>query len=134
MKQQNMPQAKSVRMRQTVHRKTILSIFDKAHAPLAVDEIHQRMPKADLVTIYRNVERLTSMGIIRIVRFRDDKVRYEMSRDGHHHHVVCESCGHIDELPECRMRHEESVAREAPSFMKVTDHALEYFGVCKKCA
>lgn len=101
-----------------------------------MEEIHRRMESADLVTVYRNLQNLLKVGLVREVRFKDSAVLYELSAEGdHHHHVVCRSCGLIDELEECGPYDlEASALKTATRFASIDEHSLEFFGTCRACA
>jgi Fe2+ or Zn2+ uptake regulation protein len=90
--------------------------------------------KADLVTVYRILQSLVEAHIIREVRFKDAAIRYEYARDQHHHHTVCTACGVIEELPECTMALDASTLRRSKRFAKISEHSLEFFGICMTCA
>ncbi|MBL8158708.1 transcriptional repressor [bacterium] len=120
-------------LRATPQRLALLHALGKARGPQTAEELHAKAD-ADLVTIYRNLQSLVKAGIVHEVRFKDTAVRFELSH-GHHHHIVCTSCGLIEELEGCRNSPLEHQALHASSrFSRINDHALEFFGICRSCA
>jgi Fur family ferric uptake transcriptional regulator len=113
----------------------LIKLLEKASGPLTVEEVHAR-GDADLVTVYRNLQSLAEAGLVREVRFKDAKVRYELAqRNEHHHHLVCTGCGTVDELPECDItKLEKNALKHAKRFVNIEEHSLEFFGRCKSCA
>lgn len=122
------------KLRATPHRIALLTALAKAGKPLTAEELHGK-GTADLVTVYRTLQSLLKARLVREVRFKDASVRYEFVHGEHHHHLVCTSCGVVDELPECDVRSLETKALAASSmFASVDEHALEFFGTCVGCA
>lgn len=120
-------------LRATPKRILLLAALERAHKPQTAEELHAKV-KSDLVTVYRNLQSLVTAGIVSEVRFKDASVRYEISH-GHHHHIVCTTCGAIEELDACPTSSLETEALRASSrFSRVEEHALEFFGVCRSCA
>ncbi len=121
----------------TPGRIAILTILKKHNEPLSALEIHNKLQGAlDKVTVYRVLDALLRMSIIRKVDFREQYARYELLevRD-HHHHLVCEDCGKVEDVEGCNpVLLEKDILSTSSSFAKVVDHSLEFFGVCKKCA
>lgn len=103
---------------------------------LSVQEIHRSLKKRrvniDLVSIYRTLELLVSMGIVHAIELGEGKKRYEVVNEkNHHHHLVCNSCGSIDNITV----NEEQFIKEIKkkSTFKVDHHHLEFFGCCQNC-
>ena len=74
---------------------------------------------------------LKELEIVKEIRLRDREVRYELSNCEHHHHLVCEKCGDIEDVALC----EEAILKEVKkqSHFKIDSHTLEFFGLCEKC-
>src|SRR3989344_3323191 len=72
-------------------------------SPLSVQEIEKKLrgkeSKIDLVTIYRNLEIFIKLELVRKIQFEEKKARYELiAESGHHHHVVCQNCGAVEDV------------------------------------
>lgn len=119
-------------LRATPKRVALLGILQKAAHPMTAEEMHVNV-RADLVTVYRNLQNLVRAGIVHEVRFKDSSVRYEFSH-GHHHHVVCTSCGIIEELAACDVSALQKNALRTSGFSAINEHSLEFFGLCRACA
>lgn len=87
--------------------------------------------KIDPATVYRILEKLLSVGVVRQVDFREGKLRYELVGD-HHHHLVCQNCGKIDDYSGNCLDEIEKEILKRHRFI-VRDHALEFFGICRSC-
>ena len=105
--------------------------------PLAIKEIHSFLGASlcDLVTVYRSMEMLCKMGIVKRVDLGRGGARFELipeGDDGHHHHLVCTQCDTVLPLDDCLLLQVERKIAKASGFASVT-HRLEFFGLCPKC-
>lgn len=123
----------SAPFRATPKRIALMAVLQKAGQPLSAEVLHSQMQEIDLVTVYRNLQEFLKAGIVHEVRFKDGIVRYELAHT-HHHHIVCTTCGLVEELDMCDVALEKKALKHARHFRTVSEHALEFFGVCKKCA
>lgn len=118
-------------------RRAILQVLRKEARPLTNKEIFQSLPPGhcDLATVYRSVQMLERLGLVKRFHFGDGAARYALLEEGgtaHRHHLVCTSCTRIVEIGECIVRElEERVV--ARSKFKAVTHRLEFFGVCPEC-
>lgn len=110
----------------------LLSSFDK---PLTVEMMCEKIGDKSInqTTVYRTVEFLLKLRLIGRVDLRGDAVYYELL-DRHHHHIVCTSCGALEDFESCKI---ESVAKnilsKSKKFKSIDDHSFELFGICKLC-
>jgi Fe2+ or Zn2+ uptake regulation protein len=119
--------------RLTLQKKIVLGALQKK--PLTVLEIfngvNKKKASIDKTTIYRILTSFVELGIVKGINLGDRELRYELSNCNHHHHLVCESCGNIEDIELC----EDSLVKEVQkqSSFKVQSHSLEFFGICKHC-
>lgn len=97
----------------------------------SLDEIRSRCPEVGLVTVYRTLDLLSDLGLVRRMDLGDDRPRYEIA-ERHHHHLICESCGHISEFEDCPL--DQRVLSETSPGFQVNSHSLEVYGQCAKCS
>lgn len=123
--------------RLTKARKAIVRIFLNSKAPLSASDLNSRMEHEDLnvnkTTIYRELDFLKGLRIIRELRLGDGKRRFEPLPDNNHHHLVCLSCDTIEciELDRCLEAEEKKLLKE--NNFKTINHSLEFQGLCAKC-
>jgi len=119
--------------RLTSQKKQVLLVLQKK--PQTVIEIlggvKLKKVSIDKATVYRILTNLKELEIVKEIRLRDREVRYELSNCEHHHHLVCEKCGDIEDVALC----EETILKEVKkqSHFKIDSHTLEFFGLCEKC-
>jgi len=74
----------------------------------------------------------TEKGLLKPIQLNEGKYRYELASISDHHHLVCESCGNIEDISDCSIDLLEKDIETKKEF-KVTSHSLEFFGICANC-
>jgi Fur family ferric uptake transcriptional regulator len=95
----------------------------------SIGELRRHCPQVGMVTVYRTLDLLSKLGIVRRMDLGDGP-RYELAED-HHHHLICESCGDISEFEECPLDSED-VSLSSSEF-EVRSHSVEVYGLCAAC-
>jgi Fur family ferric uptake transcriptional regulator len=103
---------------------------------ISADEIYEqvraRYPYANISTVYRTLELLKELGLVIETELGDGRVRYHPAEKGRHHHLMCQKCGSVVDLPEAAIAGlEETLSREY-GFLADLRH-LAIFGLCVKC-
>lgn len=82
-------------------------------------------------TVYRTLELLTQLGIVRPIYVGEDGPIY-IRAEGGHHHLVCSNCGRVVDFERCAA---DEIANElaARHGFDITSHLLEFYGVCPDC-
>jgi Fur family ferric uptake transcriptional regulator len=123
----------------TAARSAVVDAVLTADAPVSAQEVSAalaaRKVSANVTTVYRELEFLRGKGVVVPVAFADGVQRYEPADLGHHHHLVCLSCGRIQdvEVPHAELHEAERRIAAARKFT-VLRHALEFYGTCDRCA
>ena len=97
---------------------------------LATGRVHH--PELGIVTVYRTLELLLELELVRKLHSDDGCHSYAPSTHQHGHHVICQQCQRAMEFEGCDL---EAVvgAVEAATGFQVRSHFLELFGVCPEC-
>jgi len=135
--------------RVTAPRRALLRLLSQSSMPLSVQEMHTAVnpgassttasavaeDEINLVTVYRFANLLVELGLARRVEFGQGYYRYEREepQDGpHHHHLVCQRCGKVEDFHGCDIG--LLTARlETEHGFKVERHQLEVYGTCPLC-
>lgn len=90
--------------RLTPQRYMVLSVIQDAHEHLSIEQITERVqqqnPNVSLSTIYRTLELLRELGLVRETHLLGEQPRYEAAKGHAHHHLVCRRCRatiHLDD-------------------------------------
>lgn len=124
------------RQRPTRQRRAVAAVLDSLEDFRSAQEIHdllkQRGEAVGLTTVYRTLQGLADSGEVDTLRNDDGESLYRRCSTGHHHHLVCRSCGRTVEVEGPTVeRWAERVAAEH-GFREVS-HTLEIFGTCGGC-
>lgn len=129
----NKKQLKAHGYRLTKPRQEIFAVLK--HKPQSVVEIlvqlHEKKLRIDKVTVYRALENFVKIGLVAETQFKDGVSVYELADHEHHHHVLCESCGRIEDI--CLDENLLLKATKKSSSFLIKSHRLEFFGLCQKC-
>jgi Fe2+ or Zn2+ uptake regulation protein len=121
----------------TASREAIVGILQEAEVPLSPHEIRDRAEALHrgigLVTVYRTLELLAKLGLVRRVHRDDGCHGYLPATQGHHHALICHDCGRAVEFPgredlETLIQHVEK-----KTGYRVEDHLLQLSGTCPGC-
>lgn len=130
----------------TLPRQEILNVLILTKGHLSAEDIylkvHKKYPAVGLTTVYRTLELLVNMGLVRRFDFGDGRARYELiggpEGEIHHHHLVCTNCGKvidytefIDEEKQLLDNTEKGLSKKYN--FKILDHQLVFFGLCGQC-
>jgi Fur family ferric uptake transcriptional regulator len=92
-----------------------------------------RRVSVDLVTVYRTMDVLKQLGLVKPVTLRKGETLYELvEAGGHHHHVVCRECGDVSHIESCPLKSVKALVERTTGF-RIDDHAMEFFGLCAQC-
>ncbi|WP_122981453.1 Fur family transcriptional regulator [Actinoplanes teichomyceticus] len=122
-------------LRLTPQRQLILdAVHELGHAtPESVhNAVRERVAGVNITTVYRTLELLEELGLVNHTHLSHGSPTYHPAGADQHVHLVCRSCGSIEEmdpavlLPVCdRLRAERD--------FRVDVGHVSLFGVCGKC-
>jgi Fur family ferric uptake transcriptional regulator len=85
-----------------------------------------------LATVYRVLTQFEEVGLVSRHNFEGGHCVFELCLGSHHDHLVCIECGIVEEFVDEVIEQRQKVIAEQAHF-KMTDHALNIYGVCPKC-
>jgi Fur family transcriptional regulator, ferric uptake regulator len=126
--------------RMTPAREQLVEVLAGSDRPLTIPEILDARRGLAQSSVYRNLVVLEDAGVVHRMMTRDEFARYELAEDltGHHHHLVCSSCGRVEDLP-ATPGVERSVAAAVDDAarragFRTQHHRLDLVGLCARCA
>jgi Fur family ferric uptake transcriptional regulator len=96
------------------------------------DELRRQGNSIGLTTVYRTLQSLADDGNVDMIRTGDGEAAYRRCSTGHHHHLVCRSCGRAVEVSGPAVERWANAVAAEHSFRDVS-HDLEIFGTCSSC-
>ena len=88
-------------------------------------------PKLGRATVYRTLELLTKLHILRPIYDGRDGLNFIRAVGGHHH-LVCADCGDTVEFDDCVATELADDLADRYGFT-IQSHLLEFYGVCAPC-
>ncbi len=96
------------------------------------DDLRQVGDRVGLTTVYRTLQAMTEAGELDALRTAEGETAYRRCSTGHHHHLVCRSCGRTVEVSGPAVETWANAVAEQHGFRDVS-HDLEIFGTCASC-
>lgn len=119
-------------------RQLVEVLRDSAH-PMIATEIVDAARDLPQSSVYRNLAVLEMAGVVVKVLTNGDRSAFELAEElkGHHHHLVCVSCGQVLDIsiPEKveRLLDEGLAPAAADAGFVLTGHRLDLLGRCAGC-
>jgi len=124
-------------IRPTRQRAAVLAVLDQADDFLSAQDLHARLrgsgQSVGLSTVYRTLQALAAAGDVDVILTGEGESRYRSCSTGHHHHLVCRSCGRTVEVRNSTVEGWASAVAAEHGYRDVS-HILEVFGLCPECA
>jgi Fe2+ or Zn2+ uptake regulation protein len=124
-------------LRLTHPRSEVVAILNAAAKPLTPQSIYQRSverkSEIGLVSVYRTLELLSELNLVRRVHGHDGCHGYVLASPGHHHHLVCRKCGKAVEFSGSADLSEFIAIIQKETSFKIDEHILQLYGICPKC-
>jgi Fur family ferric uptake transcriptional regulator len=101
-------------------------------AELLTASVQQVHPDVAASTVYRFLDELGRLGVVRPVRIGDGPVSYHLADDAAHHHLRCTQCGSMTEVPDAAFAALRRSLRREVGFEIDAEH-LTLNGICSSC-
>ena len=127
---------KSSGLKATLPRIKILEIFQRAQRRhMTAEDVYKALLGEDadigLATVYRVLMQFEQAGLLTRNHFESGKSVFELNEGQHHDHLVCMTCGRVEEFFDAEIeRRQRAVALERG--FDLQEHSLALYAVCKK--
>jgi len=119
----------------TAQRQAILDMINRSDKHWDADEVAYALKEAGIAigiaTVYRGLAALAEQGLVESIQLADKK-RYERADKQHHDHLICTTCGDIEEFCKPEIEALQDKVAEEHGFT-IQGHQLLLFGLCKIC-
>jgi len=124
-------------LRVSAARRLVLEALCAADGPASADDIASgldgRLPVSDLASVYRNLETLEQLGLVRHVHFGHGPGLYALAGAGEREYLSCERCGSHLAVPPAALDGVRGALREAFGWEARFTH-FPVVGACPACA
>jgi Fe2+ or Zn2+ uptake regulation protein len=124
-------------LRVSAARRLVLEALYAADGPVSAEGIagglEGRLPASDLASVYRNLETLEQLGLVRHVHFGHGPGLYALAGAGEHEYLSCERCGAHLAVPRAALDGVRAALRDAFGWEAHFTH-FPVVGACPACA
>lgn len=118
----------------TKPRRAVFETLARADEPLKNGDIARRTPSVDRASVYRTLDLFTKLGVTTTtIRGWTPFTELAEPFKPHHHHMICELCGHTKEIANDTLEDVLALIANRHTFA-LKQHIVELSGVCNKCA
>ncbi len=133
----NIEELKNTGLKATLPRLKILDVFQKGEQRHMTAEDVFRVLLEDrsdvgLATVYRVLTQFEQAGILSRSHFESGKAVYELNEGQHHDHLVCTSCGRVEEFYDAEIEKRQQIVSKGKGWI-LQDHAMSLYGLCGNC-
>jgi Fur family transcriptional regulator, ferric uptake regulator len=127
---------KTMGLKATLPRLRILEIFEKSPVRhLSAEDVYRTLLRegtdTGLATVYRVLTQFEQAGLLMRHHFESGKAVFELKQGGHHDHIVCMQCGHVEEFYDSEIERRQVAVAEERGF-RIQDHSLHLYADCTR--
>ena len=127
---------KSSGLKATLPRLRILEIFQKtAVRHMTAEDVFKALlgegSDIGLATVYRVLMQFEQAGILVRSHFESGKSVFELNEGHHHDHLVCLTCGRVEEFFDPEIEARQRAVADSRGF-ELHEHTLALYAVCTK--
>ncbi len=127
---------KSSGLKATLPRLRILEIFQKSPVRhMTAEDVFKALlgegSDIGLATVYRVLMQFEQAGLLVRSHFESGKSVFELNEGHHHDHLVCLTCGRVEEFFDPEIEARQRAVAEKRGF-ELHDHTLALYAVCTK--
>jgi Fur family transcriptional regulator, ferric uptake regulator len=124
-------------MRISSARRLVLEALYAAEAPISAEQIADglagRLPRSDLASVYRNLETLEQVGLVRHSHFGHGPGLYMPTGTSEREYLVCNSCNAVTAVEPSEMDDLRALIHERFGYEARFSH-FPILGLCADCA
>ena len=123
-------------LKATLPRLKVLEVFQKSsQRHMSAEDVYKHLlaegADVGLATVYRVLMQFEQAGLLSRSHFESGKSVFELNEGRHHDHLVCLTCGRVEEFYDAQIEARQRAVAEARGF-ELQDHALSMYANCVK--
>jgi len=124
-------------LKPTRQRMAVIDGLAASERPVTAQALHAQLSRGEhgpgLATVYRTLQAMAQAGLARTFVAREGEQAYKLCEPKHHHHLICERCGAVVEIPSCEVESWASSVAAKRGFV-VRSHQADIYGLCARCS
>lgn len=123
-------------LKATTPRLKILEVFRNAQQRhMSAEDVYRILLEqgndVGLATVYRALSQFEEVGLLNRNSFAGDKAVYELNEGAHHDHLICMTCGRVEEFYNAEIEQlQQNIARDKG--YQLTHHSMSLYAQCNK--
>lgn len=129
-------QLRAAGLRVTKPRLAVLRVLQEhphSDTTTIIDEVRTGLDAVSHQAVYDCLGALTDAGIVRRIQPAGSLARYEIRRGDNHHHIVCRSCGNVEDVP-CSTGAAPCLDAPENHGFTIDEAEVIYWGRCPRCS
>ena len=127
---------KDAGLKSTLPRLKVLSLFENSkERHLNAEDVYKMLlasgDDVGLATVYRVLTQFEQAGLLMRHHFEGGKSVFELKESGHHDHIVCMQCGHVEEFFDASIEARQKKVAAERGFT-IHEHTLYIYADCIK--
>jgi len=127
---------KSSGLKATLPRIKILEVFQNTQRRhMTAEDVYKALlfegSDIGLATVYRVLMQFEQAGLLTRSNFESGKSVFELDEGKHHDHLVCLTCGRVEEFFDAEIEHRQRAIAETRGF-ELQEHSLALYARCTK--
>ncbi|MCX7914265.1 MAG: transcriptional repressor [Thermodesulfovibrionales bacterium] len=117
----------------TPQRMAILNYLKDNKDHPAVEDIYKsiitQFPTISLATVYKNLEMLKNLGMLKELSIGQDKKHFDPNVSPHHH-LICKECKKIVDID---VKFDLNIPEHSKKGFEIIGSHIEFYGICPEC-
>jgi Fur family ferric uptake transcriptional regulator len=132
----NLDELKNSGLKATLPRIKILELFQRSdQRHMTAEDVYKALlgegADVGLATVYRVLMQFEQAGLLSRSNFESGKSVFELNEGQHHDHLVCLSCGRVEEFYDAQIEQRQRAVALERGFA-LHDHSLALYADCTK--
>jgi Fur family ferric uptake transcriptional regulator len=132
----NADELKNSGLKATLPRIKILEVFQRTRQRhMTAEDVFKALltegADVGLATVYRVLMQFEQAGLLKRSHFESGKSVFEMNEGQHHDHLVCLTCGRVEEFYDPEIEARQRAVAQGRGFA-LQDHSLALYAACTK--
>jgi Fur family ferric uptake transcriptional regulator len=125
-------------LKSTFPRRKVLDVFHHTkQRHLSAEDVFKLLlgenAEIGLATVYRVLQQFEQAGLLIRHHFEGGKAVYELNEGAHHDHIVCVSCGYVEEFTDPAIEKRQERIAQKLGFRIRDHHMVLYAERCPHC-
>ena len=113
----------------------LAAVHDHPHADTdtIIGAVREDIPEVSHQAVYDSLRVLTAAGLVRRIQPSGSLARYEARVGDNHHHVVCRSCGVVEDV-DCAVGEAPCLIASDDRGYTIDEAEVTFWGLCSGCS